>query len=393
MSDDIEAIKLSDVTFQLTALQVPASQTARMARTLRSTAGWSHAINLFLLIYLFALAAVELWFVWSSGTRQNDESWLIFWIAVLALLIWIPVSGWSDTRRDVNIQQPFYLHRGIQALRQAAAFGDDRLAPLVKSGVNEATDGNAGTPVVGRFQRIGAQSRGVGLLVIGVVLILFAASILGGWPVDLSFSDTSMFNLPIIASTVFLIEGVWSVIVGAQWLRPFEVGVDEQGIRWRQPTFGFGRHTVRAQWPDVRAFVTFRASKEGKASADQDEIFLLDATKQVVAWKMTPKTPPDVRATHKRFVRMVSERAHLRDITASLKNLLESPETRSYEYTVTVLSTAAPAHPEVRKALVLPEWTPSRFLRGYLFIAAILLALLVAAGLLLQFGIIPAGSF
>src|SRR5689334_12332402 len=104
MSDDIEAIKRSDVTFQLTALQVPASQTARMARTLRSTAGWSHAINLFLLIYLFALAAVELWFVWSSGTRQNDESWLIFWIAVLALLIWIPVSGWSDTRRDANIQ-------------------------------------------------------------------------------------------------------------------------------------------------------------------------------------------------------------------------------------------------------------------------------------------------
>src|SRR2546423_754871 len=94
---------------------------------------------------------------------------------------------------------------------------------------------------------------------------------------------------------------------------------------------------------------------------------------------MTPKTPPDVRATHERLVRMVSERVQLRDITASLKNLLESPETRSYEYAIAVLSAAAPVHPDVRKALLLPERTPSRFLRGYPLVAAIMLALLVAA--------------
>ena len=242
-----------------------------------------------------------------SGTRQNDTIGCIFWIAVLSCLsCWIPVSIWSDTRRRCSTSNSLSI--SIEESRRYARrllLADNRLAPESQSGVDEATDGNARTPVVGRFQRIGARSRGVGLLVIGVVLILFAASILGGWPVDLSFSDTSMFNLPIIASTVFLIEGVWIVIVGVQWLRPFEVRVDEQGIRWRQPTFGFGRRTVRAQWQDVRAFVTFRASKEGKASADQDEIFLLDATKQVVAWKMTPKTPPDVREAHERFVRMV----------------------------------------------------------------------------------------
>ena len=181
--------------------------------------------------------------------------------------------------------------------------------------------------------------------------------------------------------------------LAAQWLRPFEVRADEQGIRWRQPTFGFGRRAVHVPWQDVRAFVTFRASKDGKSGGDQDEIFLLDATKYVVAWRITPKASPDERKAHEGFVRNVSGHVQLRDITASLKNLLQSPETRSYEYAVAVLSAATPAHPDVRKALILPEQTPSHFLRGYLIVAAILLALLVAAGLLLQSGLIPAGSF
>ena len=393
MSDEIEAIKRSDVTFQLTALQVPASQAARMARTLRSTPGWSRASLFLPTVYLFAMAAITLWLAWSFGRHWYDTNWLLFWFVIVAAFVWIPVSIWSAKRRDANIQPAFYLHRGIQALRQAAASSDNRLAPAVQSPVDEAADSKDASPTVGRFQRLGAQSRGVGPLVIGVVLILFAASIFGGWPVDLSFSDTSILNLRVVASTVFLIEGVWIVIVGSQWLRPFEVRADEQGVRWRQPTFGFGRRAVHAPWQDVRAFVTFRASKDGKSGGDQDEIFLLDATKYEVAWRITPKASPDERKAHEGFVRNVSGHVQLRDITASLKNLLQSPETRSYEYAVAVLSAATPAHPDVRKALILPEQTPSHFLRGYLIVAAILLALLVAAGLLLQSGIIPAGSF
>jgi len=231
------------------------------------------------------------------------------------------------------------------------------------------------------------------LLAMGVVLIVFAASYCSGWPIDLSISDTSILSLRVVVSTVFLIEGLLLIIAAIQWLRPFEIGADEQGVRWRQVTLGFGRRTVRVLWQDVREFVTFRASKDGKAGADIDEVFLLDATKYVIAWKITPKTPPDERVAQERFVRIANEHVLLRDITAALKNLLESPATRSYEYAVAVLSAAAPAHPDVRKALILPERASSRFLSGYLIVAAILLALLVAAGLLLQFGVIPAGTF
>jgi hypothetical protein len=389
MSDEIDAVSRSDVTFQLTALQIPASQAARMARSLRSTVGGPRASILFPTVYLFAFAAISLWFAF--GQHGYDTFWMLFWFAIVATLVWIPVSIWSATRRGANIQPMFYLHRGILALREAAASGDNRLAPAVQNSVEGTPESGAEVPLVGGGQRVGAQFRGTMLLVMGVVLILFAASILGGWPVDLSFSDTSILNLRVVVFTVFLIESVWLIMVAVQLLRPFEITTEEQGVRWRQSILG--RRVVRVPWQDVRAFVTFRASKDGKTNADVDEIFLLDAAKYAIAWRITPKASPDERKANEGIVRNVNEHVQLRDITASLKNLLQSPETRSYEYAVAVLSAATPAHPNVRKALILPEQTPSRFLRGYLIVAAILLALLVLMGLLLQTGVIPAGSF
>jgi hypothetical protein len=391
MSDEIEAIKRSDVTFQLTALQVPASQAAVMARSWRSTAGGSRPSILFPAVYLFALAAITLWLAWSFGRYWYDTNWLLFWFVIVAAFVWIPVSVRLTIRRAANVQPMFYLHRGILALREAAAAGDNRLAPAVPNNVDGTPDRAAEAPPVGRFERVGAQFRGIMLLVMGIVLTVFAATFFLGWPVDVSFSDASILNLRIVASTVLLIEGIWLVIVAVQLLRPFEITTEGQGVRWRQSTFR--RRLVRVQWPDVRAFVTFRASKDGKTDADVDEIFLLDATKYAVAWRITHKASPDEREAHEGFVRNMSGHIQLRDITTSLKNLVESPETRSYEYAVAVLSAAAPVHSDVRKALIFPERTPSRFLRGYLIVAAILLALLVVAGLLLKSGLVPAGSF
>ncbi len=166
---------------------------------------------------------------------------------------------------------------------------------------------------------------------------------------------------------------------------------DEQGVKWQLPTVLFGRHSVEAPWRNVQALVTFKATQDSK-SGETSEVFLLDTTTEALTWRITPKTPASVREAHERFVRMANEHVQLRDITASLKNLLESPETRSYEYAVIALSGPAPVPPAVRTVLTTPV-RESHFLRGYLIIAMILLALLVAAGLLLQFGVIPAGSF
>jgi hypothetical protein len=391
MSDNIESIKRSDVTFQLTALQVSANQAAGMARSLRNAGGAARAAIVLPIVSLFTLAAINLWLTWPIGPHWYEASRLLFWFPILALLVWIPISVRLATRRDANIQPMFYLYRGILALREAAASGDNRLAPAVPSRVERAPDSSAEAPIVGRFQRVSAQFRGITLLALGVVLIVFTASFFSGWPVDLSISDTSLLSLRIIASAVFLIEGVWLILVAVQLLRPLEITTDEQGVRWRQSILG--RRMARVPWQDARAFVTFRASKDGRPDADVDEIFLLDATKYAVAWRITHKASSDERKVNMDIVHNVNEHIQLRDITTSLKNLLESPETRSYEYAITVLSAATPVHPDVRKALILPERTVSRFLSGYLIVAAVLLALLVLVGLLLQFGVIPAGSF
>jgi hypothetical protein len=165
---------------------------------------------------------------------------------------------------------------------------------------------------------------------------------------------------------------------------------DEKGFHWQQLAFSrLGRRSAQGLWQDVRAFVTFTMRQGDGGDAG---IFLLDMTNEALAWRITPKTPANVREAHERFVRLANEHAPLRDITASLKNLLESPETRSYEYAITALSGPVPVPPAVRKILTTPVRV-SHFLRGYLIVATILLALLVAAALLMQSGLIPPNAF
>jgi hypothetical protein len=241
------------------------------------------------------------------------------------------------------------------------------------------------------LRRLDTGSVGTLFLVAGIV-VLFQGPYFIILVNNFAFQLDSATNVLYFALLgVLVIVGAIYLISAVQLLRPFSVTAEDQGFSWQRPAFGLGRSTVHASWRDARAFVTIKASKDGK-SGDVDEIFMLDTTTEALAWRITPKTPASVREAHERFVRMANEHVQLRDITASLKNLLESPETRSFEYAVTALSGPAPVPPAVRKVLTTPI-RESHFLRGYLIVAAILLALLVAAGLLLQSGVIPAGSF
>jgi hypothetical protein len=225
---------------------------------------------------------------------------------------------------------------------------------------------------------------GVLFLFAGLALLAFSPRWFGAF-------DTFDLSLFVAAIGTLIIGGALLLPASFQMLRAFTITADEQSFRWKQPAFRLGRRSVQRPWRDAHAFVTFRVAPHDE-SMDVDEAFLLDTTTEALAWRITPKTPASVREAHERFVRMANEHVQLRDITASLKNLLEAPETRSFEYAVIALSGKALVPPAVRKVLTTPV-RESHFLRGYLIVAAILLALLVAAGLLLQFGVIPAGSF
>jgi hypothetical protein len=281
------------------------------------------------------------------------------------------------------------VHQGTQALRQIAASGDGKLAPIPAT-VTWTNSGSVSMDpmTLGPLHRLERQ-RARRFLILSLVLIICGAILVVP---ALAPQATSVDRAEYLStSAAALIVGLFALARVFPWLRSFTISSDEQEFRWPLPAFGPWRRRVQTSWQDTQAFVTFRASKDGKNSA-ADEVFLLDTTAEALAWRITPRTPASVREAHERFVRMANQHAPLRDITASLKDLLDSPETRSYEYAVTALSGSAPVPPAVRKVLTTPV-RESHFLHGYLIVAAILLALLVTTGLLLQFGLIPAGSF
>jgi hypothetical protein len=387
MSDEIDAVRRSALTFRLGTLQVPASRAGAMARSLHPPVARGRAIRLLLTSYFFLFAVMGLFFVWLFGLPWNSPAWVVFWLAVLSAHVWIPLFDRMPSQREAQAQPALYLHRGIQALRHAAAKGDNRLAPVVARSADETHEESADGSVTGRFQRMYGTPNAVALAVIVVVVLGLAFSFIMPDYTLFHGLDSTLRTILTACGALLLIEGLYISVLGFQGLRPIEMSADEQGVQWQEPTLWFARRNLRAPWQDVRAFTTFRASKDGKL-ADVDEIYLLESEKHAVAWKITPKTPPSIRETHERFVRMANEHMQLRDITAALRNLLESPETRSYEYAIAMLSDPTPIPPSVRAALI-PQARQSRVQSVYLIVSMVLLTLLVAAGLLLQTGVIP----
>jgi hypothetical protein len=396
MSDEkSDAVSQRDLGLAALTFQSPASQADAQSRQRRTN--W---IVLAVVISLPALVYYG-WAAWSFWLALRGGQWRDFWVFTLAASTWaafvfillliVTVRGLSPSR----LQR---LDKGIQALRQAAATGDNRLAPKHElpnwsdADSSPPSSESSGTATMGPLERLDAR-RVEFLVLLGPILLLIGLLGLGSalyrYYTFSNLHDPTIIQ-DVITASLMLVAGLLAIVVAALWLSTFTVTADEQGFRWQRPALnGLGRHTVQAIWPDVRMFITF-SMRQGDGG--ESEVFLLDTTNEALAWRITPKTPPSVRAAHERFVRMANEHVQLRDITASLQDLLESPETRSYEYAVTALSGPTPVPPAVRKVLTTPV-RESHFLRSYLIIAAVLLALLVAADLLVQTSVIPAGAF
>ncbi len=394
MSDEkYDAVSQRDLGLALLTFQSSASQ----ADTGRRRTSWITAASVSSLpaLVTYGLAVRALWLATYGGQWQDlwvftltATAWAVF---VFILLLIVTGGSFSPPK----LQR---LDKGIQALRQAATAADNRLAPTHPPAVwsdldePESSETSSGTVTLGPIGRLDGW-RVESLAGLGPILLLLGLTDLGfalyGY-FAFSHLHGSTVNQDFVIASITLASGLLAIVISAFWLSRFTVTADEQGFRWQRPVFsGLGRRSVQAVWQDARTFVTFTM---WQGDGGESGVFLLDTTTEALAWRITPKTPASVREAHERFVRMANEHVPLRDVTASLKNLLESPETRSYEYAVIALSGLAPVPPAVRKVLTTPV-RESHFLRGYLIVAAILLALLVAAGLLLQSGMIPAGAF
>jgi hypothetical protein len=391
-TEAIDALSQRDrrVRYALALFHAPATNAARLAKSLYRSSAMTHVAVPILALEGYALALWGLWVAWHLG------HWELLWVeaAVASGFVLFPALLLAVALREST---QLGIQKGVWALREAAASSDNRLAPAQEPvvwttpGLSQPEGSSSNIVEAGPVRRLNPNfdagtNRDLGVLFLfaGIALLVFSPRWLGAF-------DTFSLGLFVAAVGTLVIGGTLLLLWSFQILRAFSITANEQGFRWKQPAFGLGRRSVQAAWQDVRAFITFRVIPHDE-SADTDQAFVLDTTTEALAWRITPKTPASVREAHERFVRMANEHVPLRDITASLKNLLESPETRSYEYAVTALSGAAPIPPAVRKVLTTPV-RESHFLRGYLIVAAILLTLLIVAGLLLQSGLIPAGSF
>jgi len=394
MSDEkSDAVSQRDLGLALLTFQSPASR----ADTGTRRTNWIvlAAIESLPALVSYGLGARGLWLATHGGKWQD------FWVFTLAASAWtvlVFILLLIVTARGFLPSKLERLDKGIQALRQAAATADNRLAPprtpVIWSDPDESapSEVSSGTVTMGPLERLDGR-RVEFLALLGPILLLFG--LIGVGSALYRYSAFSNLHDPTIdqdfaTAAGMLVVGTLAIVIAAFWLSTFTATADEQGLRWQRPVFrGLGRHSVEALWQDARAFVTFTMCQ---GDGGESDVFLFDTTTEALAWRITPKSPASVREAHERFVRMANEHVTLRDITASLKDLLASPETRSFEYAMTALSGPAPVPPAVRKVLTTPV-RESHFLRGYLIVAAILLALLGAAGLLLQSGLIPAGTF
>src|SRR5262245_55702077 len=111
MSDEIDAVSRSDVTSKLTALQVPASRAGVIARSLRPPVARGRAIRLLLAVYFFLFAATGLFIVWLLDLPWTSPAWAVFWLAVLAAHVWIPLFGRAPSQHEARAQPALYLHR------------------------------------------------------------------------------------------------------------------------------------------------------------------------------------------------------------------------------------------------------------------------------------------
>jgi hypothetical protein len=254
----------------------------RVARFVRN-ATWLSLITYPLLPLLFYAIAIQgLLLAWRNG------NWNYFWLEALIVLLlstWSLVSFASQRSTARNLR----IHKGIQALRQVAVAGDQRLSPLraglAQSDLNgQGTEGaSRGAITLGPLRHMYA---GTGALsgAVGCALLLLAILIGIGGSGLLPHLDTFVVQVYFGLAIFFAVAGVLYILIWFQWSRAFTVVANEVGVSWRQLALRVGWGMVQAPWRGVRAFVAFRASKDGKSS-DVDEVFLLDTTNEALAWR------------------------------------------------------------------------------------------------------------
>ena len=291
--------------------------------------------------------------------RQNRRSqWLLFigtclWYLLLMLAAfviiiheaWIPAT-WSDFWGNTFLTtivmsflplgapvlyQAIRVHQRAQsrieatealALRQAAAEGDETIAPVVanqptSNGSLEAAreDGKWGPfklPIDDTLEW---------LLIIGGFLVILGGFFLLGvlfgsdpsalppWQISMATADPILSVL----AAIFLVGGILSLLWGWRLSKGIRVQTDGWGVRWRRLHW-WGTTRASLAWGETRAFYLFvyeRPQFNSLFSSKKMRVYVLDAPQATLAWLLPAVGTAKEEAMHKQLCALIQERTGL----------------------------------------------------------------------------------
>jgi hypothetical protein len=294
-------------------LQAPATEAERFAR--RATLGWQLLQLPFRLLFGVALA-VALWNL-ISGVSSGD--WSGFWntpgFVVCMGLFMLFTAGF-----DPSLAHRM-LHRGVHALRLAAARGDQAVAPVADrhpEPLDAQTARATGGEVVGPLRRAdlaGAYMALLGGTFLAALGLIPAAFVLAFAP-GMGPEVASVFGF--ISLALFVAGGLmlgW----GLPRIQPLVVTADDTGLRWLAPSpLGFVRREVIVPWAEIRSLLLLR---------DSTAYYLVENPRASLLWLPPGPLAGMPAGPTGRLCSLVVTNAHvqLRDLSMAAKALVEHP--------------------------------------------------------------------
>jgi hypothetical protein len=336
------------------------------------------------LVYIFFLvqayqSLLEAW---------QYNSWNFYWPNLGPVVA--ALSGTRLLELHTTLKKGQQDRASILPARQAAIAGDDTLAPLATPPDSLESDELQLSPDQMLHVHRPDDGRQLAYLVLGIILVVF-----GGLPalvmaiVIFTPGQPPGFlgvGVAIIGgiTLLFLLPGL-VLLSNARRERIVRIQLDGPGLSWRQ-----GQRTRHANWQELQAFTTVHYQKKHYDKTRHD-VFLLDASRAVVAWELTAKSSEAERSAYRYLCDQIAAHTslRLRDLTEPIEKLQREAQAARASAGSTRVKMRAASVPTIAGFLpepANPHLTPSRPSRKLALGCVGLLLLLLPAFLLYPLG-------
>jgi hypothetical protein len=302
----------------------------------------------------------------ASATGQWDTFFSIDFLTLtvqylLAMTMTLQIARYLYGRPRSNQQEAVVL-----AVREAAALGDDRIAPLA----SDQLDSVLSEPLPALPAQLGpfrqpTQSQVEFYGTLALIAGVFGSS---GVALGLVAGTTNQFHEAgiwwgcALVSLPLLPLCIWAARRSQHLARPLTLTADEWGLQWKQSGRASGRAVI--PWHEIRSFGQFQlgSTRPSGKYVFARYTFFVDGGSSVLAWYVQTGMPAaELQAsddlTHLIFT---CTRLLLRDITAAASALADDTGSSKYRQLMTQLMPNSAAYPANHYLSKLHIPTPAR---------------------------------